>query len=282
MKTWFVTGASRGLGFEICRAVLDAGDQVVATARDPAVIAEALAANGERFLGLSLDVTDPASIDAAVAAARKRFGSIDVLVNNAGYGQLGAFEEVSRESIAQQFATNVFGVFDVSRAVLPLMRAQRAGHVVTISSVAGVTGFEGASIYCSTKHAVSGWSDSLAPEVAPFGIKVTCVYPGRFRTDFLDASSVRHGEIAVDDYAALSEQRRAMLDAGNHRQSGDPVRFAQAILELVSMKEPPQWFAAGSDAHAVFTEKAKALRDNAEDWKALTMSTDFPESVSGG
>lgn len=282
MKTWFVTGASRGLGLEICRAALDAGDRVVATARDAGTVAKALPEHGERFLALALDVTDPASIDTAVAEARKRFGSIDVLVNNAGYGQLGAFEEVPREMVARQFATNVFGVFDVSRAVLPLMRAQRAGHVITISSVAGVTGFEGASIYCSTKHAVSGWSDALAREVAPFGIKVTCVYPGRFRTDFLDASSVRHGEIAVDDYAALSEQRRAMLDAGNHRQSGDPVRFAQAILELASMEAPPPWFAAGSDAYALFTEKSKALRDNADDWKALTMSTDFPESATGG
>jgi len=282
MKTWFVTGASRGLGFEICRAALDAGDQVVASARDPAAIAEVLAAHGQRVLAVALDVTDPASIDAAVAAARKRFGRIDVLVNNAGYGQLGAFEEVSRETIARQFATNVFGVFDVSRTVLPLMRAQRAGHVITISSVAGMTGFEGASIYCSTKHAVSGWSDALAPELAPFGIKVTCVYPGRFRTDFLDPSSVRHGEIAVDDYAAASEQRRAMLDAGNHRQIGDPVRFAQAMLELASMDEPPRWFAAGSDAYVLFTERAKALRDNSEDYKALTMSTDFPESATGG
>ncbi|MGN6093131.1 MAG: oxidoreductase [Luteibacter jiangsuensis] len=281
MKTWFVTGASRGLGFEICRAALDAGHRVVATARDAGKIADALAIPDGRLLTLALDVTDSASIDAAVAAARKRFGRIDVLVNNAGYGQLGAFEEVSRGSIAQQFATNVFGVFDVSRAVLPLMRAQRAGYVITISSVAGMTGFEGASIYCATKHAVSGWSDSLAQEVAPFGIKVTCVYPGRFRTDFLDASSVRHGEIAVDDYAALSEQRRAMLDAGNHRQSGDPVRFAQAILELASMQDPPQWLASGSDAYALFTERAKALRDNAEDWKALATSTDFPESAGG-
>jgi len=282
MKTWFVTGASRGLGLAICRAALDAGDQVVATARDPGTVSATLAVYGERLLALTLDVTDSGSIDAAVAAARERFGSIDVLVNNAGYGQLGAFEEVSRETIARQFATNVFGVFDVSRAVLPLMRARRAGHVVTISSVAGMTGFEGASIYCSTKHAVSGWSDALTQEVAPFGIKVTCVYPGRFRTDFLDASSVRHGEIAVEDYAALSERRRAMLDAENHRQSGDPVRFAQAMLELASMDEPPQWFAAGSDAYALFTEKAKALRDNADAWKALTMSTDFPESDAGG
>ena len=275
MKTWLITGASRGLGLEIARSALDAGDRVVATARNPEQITGALPGYGERLLSLALDVTDPAAIEHVVQAARQHFGRIDVLVNNAGYGQLGAFEEIPRETLARQFATNVFGVFDVTRAVLPIMREQRAGHVITISSIAGIEGFPGSSVYCATKHAVSGWSEALAREVAQFGIAVTCVYPGRFRSDFLDGSSVRYGEIAIDDYAASSAERRVALDANNHRQQGDPVEFGAVILALAAADQPPVWFAAGSDAYAVLVEKAGALRENAETWKRLTLSTDI-------
>lgn len=276
MRTWFITGANRGLGMEIARAALKAGETVVATARNPRQIGTALAGFGDRLHEVTLDVTEPASVEAAVSEAKQRLGHIDVLVNNAGYGQLGAFEEVGRESLAKQFATNVFGVFDVTRAVLPIMREQRSGHVITISSIAGIEGFAGSSVYCSTKHAVSGWSEGLGREVEPFGIKVTCVYPGRFRTDFLDGSSVRYGEVEIEDYAVFSGQRREYLDADNHRQIGDPVRFAAAIMTLVDAKEPPVWLATGSDAFAVFTDKARSLEKNAQDWKALTLSTDFP------
>ncbi|MFA5123630.1 oxidoreductase [Zavarzinia sp.] len=275
MKTWFITGANRGLGLALARAALDAGDSVAATARDTAPLAT-LGTYGDRLLPLVLDVTDGAAIDAAVEAARQRFGRIDVLVNNAGYGQLGIFEEIEKGTLDRQFATNVFGVFDVTRAVLPLMRAQRAGHVITISSIAGIEGFEGSSVYCATKHAVSGWSEALGREVARFGIAVTCIYPGRFRTDFLDASSVRYGEIPIPDYAEASARHRAMLDANNHLQIGDPAKFADAVLALVAAAAPPAWFAAGSDAYAVFTRKAEALSRNADAWKTLTLSTDFP------
>jgi NAD(P)-dependent dehydrogenase (short-subunit alcohol dehydrogenase family) len=275
MKTWLITGANRGLGLEIARAALNSGDNVVATARNPGRISDALNGHADRLQTIALDVTDDATIDAAVRQAQERFGRIDVLVNNAGYGQLGAFEEISRVTLARQFATNVFGVFDVTRAVLPLMRAQRSGHVITISSIAGMEGFEGSSVYCSTKHAVSGWSEAFGREVAPFGIKVTCVYPGRFRTDFLDGSSVRYGEIGIDDYADFSASRRQALDADNHQQIGDPVEFATAILTLADKEEPPAWFAAGSDAYAVFTNKAKKLSENVEQWKELILSTDF-------
>lgn len=275
MKTWFITGASRGLGLEIARAALGAGDNVVATARKPQEIEAALPGHADRLLPLRLDVTDPKSIAAAVEAAQSRFQRIDVLVNNAGYGQLGAFEEISGETVARQFATNVFGTFDVTRAILPVMRAQRAGHVISIASTAGVYGFEGASIYVATKHAVSGWSESLSREVAPFGIKVTCVYPGMFRTDFLDTSSVRFGDQTIADYAAFSAGHRQALDAGNHQQSGDPVKFAAVMLELVGAEEPPIWLATGTDAYEVFTGKSQALAENAERWKSLTLSTDF-------
>lgn len=275
MKTWFITGASRGLGFEIARAALEAGDRVVATARSPANITNALTGHEDRLCAIKLNVTDSASVEAAVAQAMETFDGIDVLVNNAGYGQLGAFEEIRRDTLAHQFATNVFGVFDVTRAVLPIMRRQRSGHIITISSIAGIEGFEGSSVYCATKHAVSGWSEGLAKEVARFGIAVTCIYPGRFRTDFLDGSSVRHGEMEIDDYKESSAQHRAALDADNHRQVGDPIKFAEVILTLAASKQPPVWFGAGSDAYAVFQRKAEALRENADEWKALTQSTDF-------
>ncbi|TCR72205.1 oxidoreductase [Rhizobium sp. BK376] len=276
MKTWFITGASRGLGMEVARAALDVGDTVVATARNPGQIKDALPGYGDRLQALALDVTDPAAIDATVGEANRKLGSIDVLVNNAGYGQLGAFEEIERTTLAQQFATNVFGVFDVTRAVLPIMRAQRSGHIITISSIAGIEGFAGSSVYCSTKHAVSGWSEGLGREVAPFGIKVSCVYPGRFRTDFLDGSSVRFGQISIEDYHMFSSQRRQDLEANNHQQIGDPVKFGATILSLVNMADPPARLATGSDAYAVLSKAAKSLEANAEEWKGLTLSTDFP------
>ncbi|SFF66839.1 Short-chain dehydrogenase, partial [Actinacidiphila alni] len=189
-KVWFITGANRGFGYEIARAALDSGDRVVATARRPQEAEAALKEHGERVLALPLDVTDTDSVVAAVAAARERFGRIDVLVNNAGYGQLGYFEEQSPQSVERQFATNVFGVFDVTRAVLPVMRAQRSGHVITISSLSGIIGIAGSPVYGATKFAVTGWSEGLGRELAPFGIHATCVHPGMFRTDFLDPTSV--------------------------------------------------------------------------------------------
>nr|WP_295742710.1 SDR family NAD(P)-dependent oxidoreductase [uncultured Acidocella sp.] len=278
MKTWFITGANRGLGLKITRAALARGDKVVATARNPASIGEQLRAFGDQLVTAALDVTDIATIHTAVDIALDRFGRIDVLVNNAGYGQLGAFEEIKPDTIARQFGTNVFGVFDVTRAILPAMRAQRSGYIITISSIAGITGFEGSSIYCSTKHAISGWSEGLAKEVAPFGIRMTCVYPGRFRTDFLDPSSVRYGEIAIDDYADVSAKRRAALDADNHLQLGDPETFAEVMLTLADADNAPLQFAAGSDAFHTFKGKAAALTETAERWKTLTLSTDFQDN----
>ncbi|QFR31910.1 oxidoreductase [Ancylobacter sp. TS-1] len=275
MRTWFITGANRGLGLEIALAALEAGDNVIATARNPQQIGEAPEGFADRLHTIPLDVTDRAAVDEAVGAAIARFGRIDVLVNNAGYGQLGAFEEIAPETVSRQFATNVFGVFDVTRAVLPVMRAQRSGHIITISSIAGMQGFEGSSIYCAAKHAVSGWSEGLAREVAPFGIKVTCVYPGRFRTDFLDGSSVRYGDFAIEDYAEASARHRQALDANNHRQIGDPRKFAALMLALVGAEEAPVWLATGSDAYAIFANKSAALADNIEQWKETILSTDF-------
>ncbi|MBM9503025.1 oxidoreductase [Actinacidiphila acididurans] len=276
-KIWFITGANRGFGYEIARAALESGDTVVATARRPAQAQAALNAHSERVLALPLDVTDPASIDAAVAAATDRFGRIDVLVNNAGYGQLGYFEEQSPESIERQFATNVFGVFNVSRAVLPVMRAQRSGHVINISSLSGIIGIAGSPIYGATKFAVTGWSEGLGREVAPFGIHVTCVHPGMFRTDFLDPSSVSHGDVEIDDYASFRTQQHAYLEASNHTQLGDPARFGPAIVRLAALETPPERWASGSDALASFAQRAEELTGSAAEWENLSRSTDIPQ-----
>lgn len=280
MKTWLITGASRGFGLEIARAALETGDSVVATARKTAPILDALPGHEGRLHTLALDVTQPAAVDAAVQEAIAAFGRLDVLVNNAGYGQLGAFEEISRDDVQRQFETNVIGVFDVTRAVLPTMRRQRGGHVITISSIAGISGGAGSSIYSATKHAVGGWSEALANEVAPFGIKVTCVYPGRFRTDFLDRSSVRFGSIPIADYAEFSDRRMRSLDENNHLQAGDPIKFAKAIVALAHNDAPPVWLPAGSEAYRAFVAKADALRGNAEDWKSITFSLDVEEAAS--
>jgi len=233
MKTWFITGASRGLGREIARAALASGDQVVATARQADQLATLIEQYKDRALALPLDVTDSASIKAAIGGATQRFGRIDVLVNNAGYGQLGAFETLSEASIERQFATNVFGVFAVTRAVLPVMRTQRSGLIVSITSIAGLVGFDGSSMYCASKFAIEGWSESLNQELSQFGIKTLLIEPGQFRTDFLDGSSVSYGDIAIDDYAAFDAKFRNGLDAVSHKQAGDPAKFGQADRKSV-------------------------------------------------
>ena len=273
-KTWFITGAARGIGFEIARAALAAGDSVVASGRDRERIAAAYAPFGERVLAVELDVAEEAQAEAAVAAALARFGRIDVLVNNAGYGQLGLFEENEPGEIERQFATNVFGTFHVTRAVLPVMRRQRSGRIFNLSSMGGVLGFLGASVYCATKFAIEGFSESLAPEVEPFGIHVTLVEPGFFRTDFLDASSVRYGGRAVADYAALSAEARSTYANHNHRQAGDPAKLGAALVELAAAEEPPLRYAAGSDAvDAILGSLAERQRE-IERWRALSIGTD--------
>lgn len=275
IKNWFITGASRGLGLEIARAALDAGHNVTATARHPDQVLAALDKYGDRLLAMSLDVTSDVSINDAVNEAVKRFGRIDILVNNAGYGQLGAFEELSPELIRKQFETNVFGTFNVTRSVLPIMRSQRAGHVITISSTTGITAFDGASIYCATKFAISGWSESLSIELARFGIKATCVHPGPFRTDFLDATSVHYGDVVIDDYRQSSDDKRKALDEANHHQSGDPRKFGQAILKLAEAEQPPARWGAGTNAFETLLARADALRGNALAWRELSQSTDI-------
>jgi NAD(P)-dependent dehydrogenase (short-subunit alcohol dehydrogenase family) len=279
MKTWFITGATRGLGLETARAALAAGDQVVATGRDVARLGEALGGHGDRLLSLTLDVTDQADVERAVITAAVRFDRIDVLVNNAGYGQLGAFEETSAEAIERQFETNVFGVFRVTRAVLPLMRRQRSGHIITISSMVGLVGVDGGSIYCASKFAVAGWSEALSLELARFGIRATSVHPGYFRTDFLDRSSMRLADLSIDDYRETTERSTRRRDSVNHRQAGDPAAFGRAMVKLADAEEPPVRFAAGSDAVRVMADKGTSLLESAKAWRDLSVSTDFAEET---
>jgi NAD(P)-dependent dehydrogenase (short-subunit alcohol dehydrogenase family) len=273
-KTWFITGATRGIGFHAAQAALQAGGRVVATGRNLAHLRSAFAgADPERVELAELDVVDAGRVAAAVDQALRRFGRIDVLVNNAGYGLLGNLEEIDADAIEPQFATNVFGLLHVLRAALPAMRRQRTGHVFNLSSVGGVLGFAGASVYCATKYAVEGLSASLADEVAQFGIKVTAVAPGFFRTDFLDEKSVRYGALAIDDYAAGANVK-ATYDAYSHRQAGDPARLGRVLVQLAAMDNPPRQFMAGSDALAMAEKELVARLVQVRSLAELSKSTD--------
>jgi NAD(P)-dependent dehydrogenase (short-subunit alcohol dehydrogenase family) len=273
-KTWFITGAGRGLGAEIAKAALRAGDLVVAAGRNHAAVSDRLGPNSDRLLSVELDVNNEAQAQAAVDAALARFGTIDVLVNNAGYGQLGLFEETSAQDVQAQFGTNLFGVFSVTRAVLPVMRAARKGRIFNVSSLAGMRGVAFGSLYCASKFALEGFSESLAQEVAPFGIRVTIVGPGPFRTDFLSAESVRFGAHAVADYDDQRTALRASFEQRDGQQPGDPVKLAEAVVRLASEPEPPMRFVAGSIAFDSIRTKLVDMQTELEHWRPLSVGTD--------
>jgi len=286
-KIWFVTGAARGLGAEIAKAALAAGDRVVVTGRRREALQATFGPDSDHLLSLSLDVTREADAEAAVEATLARFGRIDVLVNNAGYGNLGLFEETTDAEARAQYDTNVFGLYNVTRAVLPVLRRQRSGRIFNISSVGGLLGGEGGSLYCATKFAVEGFSESIAREVASFGIHVTIVEPGFFRTDFLDERSVRYGSRQIEDYAAISAQMKAFWDARNHTQAGDPAKLGRVLVDLADRADPPLRFAAGSDAVAMIGGKIAALQAELDAWRALSVTTDgddvpAPAAASAG
>jgi NAD(P)-dependent dehydrogenase (short-subunit alcohol dehydrogenase family) len=273
-QVWFITGAGRGIGAHTVKAALQAGHRVVATARSLEQLRSAHAdAPQERLALAALDLTDRAQIDAAVQAALERFGRIDVLVNNAGYGLLGNFEEVQDEAIERQFATNVFGLMHVMRAVLPVMRRQRSGRVFNLSSIAGTIGFQGASVYCASKFAVEGLSASIAMEVERFGITVTLVEPGFFRTDFLEPTSVSYAAATIGDYADGGGVKD-VYEAYNGRQAGDPARLGTVLVELAAMPSPPKQFLAGSDAVGMATGSLQGRLDEIRAFEALSRSTD--------
>ncbi|WP_173932702.1 oxidoreductase [Chelativorans sp. Marseille-P2723] len=278
MPTWFITGCSTGFGRELAKAVLKRGWNAAVTARDPAAITDIVADHPERALSAALDVTDKSQIIAAVNAAQRRFGRIDVLVNNAGYGYRSALEESDEEEIHRLFDTNVFGLIEVTRAVLPLMRRQRSGHIVNISSVAGRVANPGSSLYAASKFAVNGLSKGLAQEVRPLGIKVTIVEPSAFRTDFA-GRSIRDTSRPMGDYAATAGKQRAMSAARQGKQAGDPARAADAIIEAVEQKEPPLHLLLGANAvervRAELEERAAELAA----WEDVSRGADFPEQT---
>ncbi|MFI9547982.1 oxidoreductase [Streptomyces sp. NPDC052016] len=278
MATWFITGASRGFGLEIARQALERGDKVVATARNPQGVQDALSQYGDSVLAVALDVTDEAQAREAVEAAVERFGTIDILVNNAGRGVLGAVEETSDAAFRSVYDTNVFGLANVTRAVLPVMRRQRSGRVLNLSSIGGFESVAGFGVYCSTKFAVEGLSEAMRAELAPLGIQVTIVEPGYFRTDFLDATSLLTEGRIISDYADTAGAVRQAVPGLNHAQPGDPVKGATAILALADAANPPLRAQLGSDCASAMDRKIAQLREETDTWRELALSTDHDDS----
>jgi NAD(P)-dependent dehydrogenase (short-subunit alcohol dehydrogenase family) len=274
-KVWFITGAGRGIGADLARAALAAGNAVAATGRDIDRITAALG-ESENLLAVKLDVTSRADAETAVHAAITRFGRIDVLVNNAASFYAGYFEELSPEEVDQQLAVSLIGPMNVTRAVLPVMRRQRSGHVISISSSAGLAaGFDFVSAYAASKFGLEGWMESLHAEVAPFGIITTIVNPGFFRTELLTEQSTSYAEPSIADY---DERRGALLEywkSQNGRQSGDPAKLARALVTIASDEPPPRRFIAGADAIATTEQKIAGLQAQLEAYRELSTSLDF-------
>ncbi|MBM2614911.1 SDR family NAD(P)-dependent oxidoreductase [Actinoplanes sp. LDG1-06] len=274
MTTWFVTGTSRGIGLELVRQLLVRGDNVAATTRSADRLGAALGDAGrERLLPLELDLTDGTAVAAAVRATTDRFGGLDVVVNNAGYGFLGAVEEATDAEVRRMFDVQIFGVWNVLRAVLPEMRAAGRGHIVNVSSILGLTAFPGWSLYCAAKYALEGLSDSLAAEVAGFGIKVNVVEPGYTRTDFLRTSSLGLPAQAADGYQAIREMTDAHL-AMPGTQLGDPVKVAAAIIDVAVSGNAPLHQVLGSDSYGLAKGRLDALAADIEAGRERALSTD--------
>lgn len=277
-KVWFITGVSTGLGRALAEVVLAHGDYVAGTVRDAAQVEALEQLAPARTAGLLMDVTVVAEVEAAVDDAIKRFGQIDVLVNNSGYGMIGAIEEASDAEVRALFEVNVFGVLNVLRAALPHMRKRRLGTVINMSSQGGVRSFPGSGHYCGSKHALEAFSDSLAVELAPVGIRVLIVEPGPFRTDFAGRSMAIAGQV-IEDYAASSGVRRATLKNVDGQQKGDPVRAAEAIIQAVEAAHPPLRLALGADALRVMREHTQNMMQEWAAWERVSLSADFPDEA---
>lgn len=275
LNTWFVTGASRGLGLEVCRAVLARGDRLVATARNVESVADALGPASDRLLPLALDVTDHAQVADAVEQAHAHCGRIDVLVNNAGRGFAGALEESTDAEVRATFDINFFGLLEVTRRVLPIMRAQRSGRIVNLSSISGLISNPGVSTYSASKFAVEAASESLRDEVAPLGIHVMLVEPGAFRTDFLDASSLVVAQRVIDDYEQTAGLARARVSNPNPQQPGDPAKAARALVDVAMSDAPPLRLVLGTDAVGWVEKKLASVRADLDAYLHLTTSTDL-------
>lgn len=272
---WFITGCSTGFGRELALRIIQRGWRVVVTARNAAQVGDIAGQGGDRALAMALDVTKQAQIDAAVKAAKEKFGRIDVLVNNAGYGYQSSVEEGDEAEIRAQFDTNVFGLFALTRAALPVMRAQRGGNILNITSVAGLAGFPASGYYAASKHAVEGWSDSLRAEVEPLGIGVTCVEPGPFRTDWA-GRSLRQTECKIPDYEETAGKRLAGTRERSGNQAGDPIRASDVMIELTRQPKAPRHIVLGAWGFDEVTRIMKSRLDEIAGQKALSLSADYP------
>src|SRR5437763_4838602 len=268
-KVWFITGAGRGMGVEIAKAALAAGHAVVATGRNTDAVAQAVG-EADDLLVVRLDITSRADAETAVQAAVARFGRIDVLVNNAGTFIAGYFEELTPAQVEQQLATNLLGPMTVARAVLPVMRQQRSGHIIAISSGAGLVGFEFNSAYCASKFGLEGWMESLAPEVTPFGIHTTIVNPGCFRTELLTNASTSYAASSIDDYAERRAAQLTWWTAQNGQQPGDPAKLGRALVTIASDAQPPRRFIAGADAIGIAEQKVRDLQEQIAAYRDLS------------
>jgi len=275
-KVWFITGAGRGMGVDFAKAALADGHAVVATGRDTGRVSNAFGQSDD-LLAVKLDVTSRADAEAAVRAAIDRFGRIDVLVNNAASFYAGYFEELSPEQMDRQLATSLLGPMNVTRAVLPAMRKQRSGHIVSISSSAGLVGFEFCTAYAASKFGLEGWMESLAPEVAPFGIRTTIVNPGFFRTELLTEQSTKYAEPSIDDYLERRAKQVEFWKSQNGKQRGDPAKLARALMTLTDQERPPQRFIAGADAIGTAEQTIAALQQQVDAFRDLSTSLAFDE-----
>jgi NAD(P)-dependent dehydrogenase (short-subunit alcohol dehydrogenase family) len=283
-KIWFITGAGRGMGVDFAKAALAAGHAVVATGRDRDAVSRAVGPS-DVLLAVELDVTKRADAEAAVRAAVDRFGRIDVLVNNAANFHAGYFEELTPEEFERQLAASLIGPMNVTRAVLPVMRKQRSGRIISISSTAGLVGFEFGAAYAASKFGLEGWMESLAPEVAPFGITTTLVNPGFFRTELLTEQSTNYAEPSIGDYDERRAKQLEFWKAQNGRQAGDPAKLARALIVIASQEPPPRRFIAGADAIATAEQRVADLKAQIDAHRDLSTSLAFDEEpalVRGG
>jgi NAD(P)-dependent dehydrogenase (short-subunit alcohol dehydrogenase family) len=273
-KVWFVTGASKGLGLALIKKLLEQNYRVAATTRDVQSLISEIGETSEVFLPLEVSLTDNENVKSAIAKTVEHFGQLDIVVNNAGYGQLGTLEELSDKEARANFDVNVFGTLNVIRNAMPYLREQKSGHIFNISSIGGYSGnFPGWGIYCSTKFAVAGLTEALAEEAKDFGVKATVVYPGYFRTDFLSKESVRTPENSIPEYEAARNSEQAHLDEINGNQPNDPEKGAEAIITISEAQNPPVHFLLGSGASEFLDIKIATIKGDAEKWESLTLST---------
>jgi NAD(P)-dependent dehydrogenase (short-subunit alcohol dehydrogenase family) len=277
-KVWLITGAGRGLGTDIAKAALAGGHQVVATGRNTDKVAKALGKSPELLIA-KLDITKPIDAESAVKASVDQFGRIDVLVNNAANFYAGFFEELSPEQIERQLSTSLIGPMNVTRAVLPIMRKQRSGLIITISSTAGLIGFEFGTAYAASKIGLEGWMQSMQPEVEPFGINTVTVNPGFFRTELLTEESTNFAERTIEDYNERRAKQMEFWKSYNGQQSGDPAKLAQALIMISGQEKPPRRFIAGADAVGTAEQVAATLRQQTEAYRKLSSSLAYDDAA---